>query len=69
LAPSAHNRQPWRFAVVTSYDQRRDLALAMGSRLRADLAADNVPIDVIEKDASPFLQPHFRVRLRSFWCA
>jgi coenzyme F420-0:L-glutamate ligase/coenzyme F420-1:gamma-L-glutamate ligase len=51
-APSAHNRQPWRFAVVTSPDQRRDLALAMGARLRADLAADNVPPDVIEKDAS-----------------
>ena len=51
-APSAHNRQPWRFAVVTSPDQRRDLALAMGTRLRADLAADHVPPDLIEKDAN-----------------
>jgi coenzyme F420-0:L-glutamate ligase/coenzyme F420-1:gamma-L-glutamate ligase len=51
-APSAHNRQPWRFAVVTSPDQRRDLALAMGTRLRADLAADHVPFDLIEKDAN-----------------
>ncbi len=51
-APSAHNRQPWRFAVVTSPDQRRDLALAMGARLRADLAADHVPPDLIEKDAN-----------------
>jgi F420 biosynthesis protein FbiB-like protein len=51
-APSAHNRQPWRFAVVTSPDQQRDLALAMGARLRADLAADNAPPDLIEKDAS-----------------
>src|SRR5258708_8699926 len=50
--PSAHNRQPWRFAVVTSPDQRRDLALAMGARLRADLAADHVPLDLIEKDAN-----------------
>jgi coenzyme F420-0:L-glutamate ligase/coenzyme F420-1:gamma-L-glutamate ligase len=51
-APSAHNRQPWRFAVITSPDTRRDLALAMGARLRRDLAADNVPADVIEKDAT-----------------
>jgi coenzyme F420-0:L-glutamate ligase/coenzyme F420-1:gamma-L-glutamate ligase len=51
-APSAHNRQPWRFAVITSPDTRRELALAMGARLRRDLAADNVPADVIEKDAT-----------------
>lgn len=51
-APSAHNRQPWRFAVITSPDVRRDLALAMGVRLRADLTADHTPQDVIEKDVS-----------------
>src|SRR4051812_5501896 len=51
-APSAHNRQPWRFAVVTSPEQRRALALAMGVHLRAALTADNVPPDVIEKDTS-----------------
>jgi coenzyme F420-0:L-glutamate ligase/coenzyme F420-1:gamma-L-glutamate ligase len=51
-APSAHNRQPWRFAVITSPDVRRDLALAMGARLRADLTADHTPQDMIEKDVS-----------------
>ena len=51
-APSAHNRQPWRFAVITSPDVRRELALAMGSRLRADLTADNAPAELIEKDVS-----------------
>jgi len=51
-APSAHNRQPWRFAVVTSPDTRRSLAQAMGARLRADLAADHVPPEIIEKDAT-----------------
>jgi coenzyme F420-0:L-glutamate ligase/coenzyme F420-1:gamma-L-glutamate ligase len=51
-APSAHNRQPWRFAVVTSPETRKDLAQAMGNRLRSDLAADHVPPEVIEKDAS-----------------
>ena len=50
-APSAHNRQPWRFAVVTTPETRHSLAMAMGQRLRADLAADHVPTDVIEKDA------------------
>ena len=49
-APSAHNRQPWRFAVVTSLEQRRDLASAMGERLRSDLIRDNAPTDVIDKD-------------------
>jgi len=51
-APSAHNRQPWRFAVTTSPDVRRELATAMGNRLRADLTADHAPQEVIEKDVS-----------------
>ncbi len=51
-APSAHNRQPWRFVAITSPTVRQDLALAMGARLRADLTADNVPSEVIEKDVS-----------------
>jgi F420 biosynthesis protein FbiB-like protein len=51
-APSAHNRQPWRFMVITTSDVRRELALAMGTRLRADLMADQVAPDVIEKDVS-----------------
>lgn len=51
-APSAHNRQPWRFAMITSPDVRGRLAVAMGERLRADLMRDNAPPDVIEKDVS-----------------
>lgn len=35
-APSAHNRQPWRFVVLQDRPLRRKLALAMGERLRAD---------------------------------
>jgi F420 biosynthesis protein FbiB-like protein len=49
-APSAHNRQPWRFAVVTTADARQRLALAMGARLRADLERDGAPQEVVEKD-------------------
>lgn len=51
-APSAHNRQPWRFAVVETTAKKELLAQAMGKRLRQDLAADNVPPEVIEADAS-----------------
>ncbi|MCA9873941.1 MAG: nitroreductase family protein [Anaerolineales bacterium] len=51
-APSAHNRQPWRFAVLKSAAARERLALAMGRQLRADLQADHLPPDLIEKDAN-----------------
>lgn len=50
-SPSAHNRQPWRFAVVETAEQKERLAQAMGARLRRDLQADGVPSDVIEADA------------------
>jgi coenzyme F420-0:L-glutamate ligase / coenzyme F420-1:gamma-L-glutamate ligase len=51
-APSAHNRQPWRLAVVAKEQTRIRLATAMGNRLRADLIADNLPVELIEKDVA-----------------
>ncbi len=51
-APSAHNRQPWRFAVVTSPERRVSLARAMGARFREDLAADGLPAHEIERQLS-----------------
>ncbi len=51
-APSAHNRQPWRFVVMTSAETKHTLATAMGARLRRDLGRDDVPPAVIEKDAT-----------------
>jgi F420 biosynthesis protein FbiB-like protein len=39
-APSAHNRQPWRFAVVASGERRMSLAQAMAAEFRRDLQAD-----------------------------
>lgn len=51
-APSAHNRQPWRYVVLTQLEDRRRLAEAMASRLRRDLAADGLASKVIEADAS-----------------
>lgn len=49
-APSAHNRQPWRFAVLETCEGKEMLAAAMGERLRRDLQADHVPEAIIEQD-------------------
>lgn len=51
-APSAHNRQPWRFAVIADVEVKERLARAMGARLRADLERDGLPPEVIEKDVA-----------------
>lgn len=51
-APSAHNRQPWRFVVIETPAVRERLARAMGDRLRTDRQADNTPAAVIEQDVS-----------------
>jgi F420 biosynthesis protein FbiB-like protein len=50
-APSAHNRQPWRFAVIEEAGARERLAGAMNAVLRADLAADGLPPEQIEAQA------------------
>jgi F420 biosynthesis protein FbiB-like protein len=51
-APSAHNRQPWRFAVVQSPSIKATLARTMGEQLRTDRAADGDPQEVIEADVA-----------------
>ena len=50
-APSAHNRQPWRFVVLRDAEQKAGLARAMGAQLRSDLQADGMPAVLIEADA------------------
>jgi coenzyme F420-0:L-glutamate ligase / coenzyme F420-1:gamma-L-glutamate ligase len=50
-APSAHNRQPWRFAVLDESTAKEALAVAMGRRLRQDRAADGDDPQAIEADA------------------
>lgn len=47
-APSAHNRQLWRFAVITDEVARRRLAEAMGEDFRQDLLADGFPVERVE---------------------
>jgi coenzyme F420-0:L-glutamate ligase / coenzyme F420-1:gamma-L-glutamate ligase len=51
-APSAHNRQPWRFAVVRDADLKRRVASAMGERLRIDRTRDGDDPAVVEKDVA-----------------
>ena len=46
-APSAHNRQPWRFVVVTGQDAKAKMADAMAMDFRRDLEQDNLPEDEI----------------------
>ena len=51
-APSAHNRQPWRFATVVADSAKETLAAAMGERLRADRLADGDPVEAVEADVA-----------------
>ena len=49
-APSAHNRQPWRFAILKLHEIKKKLAAEMGKSLRLDLEADDLNPDLIKKD-------------------
>ena len=47
-APSAHNRQPWRFAVVTQPQLKSRLSDLLSAEFRRDLTADGLPKTEIE---------------------
>lgn len=49
-APSAHNRQPWRFAVINAFDRKAALATSMGDRLRSDRLRDGDHANDVERD-------------------
>jgi F420 biosynthesis protein FbiB-like protein len=49
-APSAHNRQPWRFVVLNQAHAKERLSDAMGQALAQDLEHDGLPLNVIEKE-------------------
>jgi F420 biosynthesis protein FbiB-like protein len=51
-APSAHNRQPWRFAVLNTLAPKQKLAQAMGDRLRRARQADRDNEADIEADVA-----------------
>jgi F420 biosynthesis protein FbiB-like protein len=49
FAPSAHNRQPWRFAVVKDVSVKQKLADAMAIEFERDLEKDQLPQTEIQK--------------------
>lgn len=48
-APSAHNRQPWRFCVVTSAESKLALSQRMGAQWRQELSADGADPALVER--------------------
>jgi F420 biosynthesis protein FbiB-like protein len=48
FAPSAHNRQPWRFVVVTDLSVREKLAEAMAIDFQRDLERDGLSPEKIQ---------------------
>lgn len=48
-APSAHNRQPWRFCVVTGDAAKGALSARMGEQWRRDLGGDGADQALIER--------------------
>ena len=49
FAPSAHNRQPWRFCVVTDVSVKQKLADTMAIEFKHDLEQDQLPLTEIQK--------------------
>jgi F420 biosynthesis protein FbiB-like protein len=49
FAPSAHNRQPWRFVVVTDSSVKEKLANAMAVEFERDLEKDKLPHKEIQQ--------------------
>jgi len=47
-APSAHNRQPWRFVVLTNLPLKTQLAGAMGQDFERDLLRDGLAREKIQ---------------------
>ncbi len=55
-APSAHNRQPWRYLVIREAALKAKLAEAMGAQLVADRRADGDSEDAIARDVANSFQ-------------
>ncbi len=48
-APSAHNRQPWRYVILGQTAERTHLVEQMRARWVADLTADGMPTEQVEQ--------------------
>jgi coenzyme F420-0:L-glutamate ligase/coenzyme F420-1:gamma-L-glutamate ligase len=51
-APSAHDRQPWRFVVISTPEVKQHLASVMGERLRTDRRKDGDAYTAIDRDVA-----------------
>ncbi len=49
FAPSAHNRQPWRFIVLTDSPAKKHLSDAMAGEFQRDLEKDNLAPEEVSK--------------------
>lgn len=49
FAPSAHNRQPWRFTVLTDAAVKKRLGESITSKMRADMQSEGANESDIEK--------------------
>jgi len=48
-SPSAHNLQPWRFAIIQTDEAKENLGQALTDKLRADMTAEGAPQADIDK--------------------
>ena len=55
-APSAHNRQPWRFVVIKNPDVKPRLAKTLTDKMRLDMQAEGAAESEIEKRVSNSLR-------------
>ena len=56
FAPSAHNQQPWRFAVLTDASVKIRLGETITSKMRADMQSEEADTSEIEKRAAVSLR-------------
>jgi F420 biosynthesis protein FbiB-like protein len=56
FAPSAHNRQPWRFVIVKDSSVKTRLGEAITYKMRADMQAENADESDIEKRVNTSLR-------------
>lgn len=49
FAPSAHNRQPWRFCITQESAAKTKLADEMSTEFRRELEAESTPEELIQK--------------------
>jgi coenzyme F420-0:L-glutamate ligase / coenzyme F420-1:gamma-L-glutamate ligase len=56
FAPSAHNRQPWRYSVVTDISAKARLGKAVTGKMRADMQAEGASETDIEKRVATSLR-------------